>query len=393
MADGSSDDFFRNLPSFSDFEAVADVRNYHPLPDGWVLVLADIVDSTGAIEAGRYKAVNMAGASVISGVLNATGRHDLPYVFGGDGAMVAVPPSLAEAARRGLSAVQRWSLEELGFQMRGAVVPIATVRAAGQDVLVARYAASDLVSYAMFAGGGAAWAERRMKAGLDANPTAPPGTRPDLVGLSCRWNPIAARHGEIVSIIAVPAEGASEAAFRALIADVVALAAREVRGGRPIEVEGLHLGISRASLDMEARAAVPRGRRFRRKLFIAAQYVMMRFLTAFGLTLGRFDPNRYRDDIVANSDFRKFDDGLKMTLDLEEQRIEAIEARLEAARQAGICHYGLHRQASALMTCVVPTPLARDHVHFIDGAAGGYALAASRLKSAMRRPDAAAAVS
>lgn len=393
MADGSSDDFFRNLPSFSDFEAVADTRNYHPLPDGWVLVLADIVDSTGAIEAGRYKAVNMAGASVISGILNATGRHDLPYVFGGDGAMVAVPPTLAEAAREGLSAVQRWSLEELGFRMRGAVVPIAAVRAAGQDVLVARYAASDLVSYAMFAGGGAAWAEQRMKVGLEANPMAPPGTRPELTGLSCRWNPISARHGEIVSIIAVPAEGASEEAFRALIVDVVALAARQERGGRPVEVEGLQLGISIASIDMEARAAVPRGRRWRRKLFIALQYVLMRVLTVFGLTLGRFDPHRYRGDIVANSDFRKFDDGLKMTLDLEEQRIEAIEARLEAARQAGICHYGLHRQASALMTCVVPTPLARDHVHFIDGAAGGYALAASRLKNAMRRPDAATAAS
>lgn len=391
MADGSSDDFFRNLPSFSDFEDVADTRNYHPLPDGWVLVLADIVDSTGAIEAGRYKAVNMAGASVISGVLNATGRHDLPYAFGGDGAMVAVPPSLAGAARSGLSAVQRWSLEELGFVMRGAVVPVSTIRDAGQDVLVARYAASDLVSYAMFAGGGAAWAERRMKAGLETNPMAPPGTRPQLVGLSCRWNPISARNGEIVSIIAVPAEGASEDAFRALIADVVALAARQKRGGRPVEVEGLELGISRASLDMEARAAVPPGRRWRRKLFIALQYVLMRVLTVFGLTLGRFDPRRYRDDIVANSDFRKFDDGLKMTLDLEPQRIEAIEARLEEARLAGICHFGLHRQASALMTCVVPTPLARDHVHFIDGAAGGYALAASRLKNAMRLDAAAAA--
>ena len=112
-------------------------------------------------------------------------------------------------------------------------------------------------------GGGAAWAERRMKAGLETNPLAPPGTRPELVGLSCRWNPISARNGEIVSIIAVPAEGASEEAFRALIADVVALAASQTRGGRPLDVEGLELGISRASLDMEARAAVPPGRRWR----------------------------------------------------------------------------------------------------------------------------------
>ena len=33
------------------------------------------------------------------------------------------------------------------------------------------------------------------------------------------------------------------------------------------------------------------------------------------------------------------------------------------------------------MTCIVATPLERDHIHFIDGAAGGYAVAAANLKA------------
>jgi hypothetical protein len=41
------------------------------------------------------------------------------------------------------------------------------------------------------------------------------------------------------------------------------------------------------------------------------------------------------------------------------------------------------RQHNALMTCVVPSPLADDHMHFIDGAAGGYAMAAAMLKKMM----------
>ncbi len=32
------------------------------------------------------------------------------------------------------------------------------------------------------------------------------------------------------------------------------------------------------------------------------------------------------------------------------------------------------------MTCFVPTPLMRDHMHFIDGASGGYAMAAMALR-------------
>ena len=93
MQAGVDEEFFGTLPIFAEFEGVADVSNYRPLPDNWALATADIVGSTGAIEAGRYKSVNMAGASVISALLNALGRRDLPFVFGGDGALVAFPVS------------------------------------------------------------------------------------------------------------------------------------------------------------------------------------------------------------------------------------------------------------------------------------------------------------
>ena len=42
------------------------------------------------------------------------------------------------------------------------------------------------------------------------------------------------------------------------------------------------------------------------------------------------------------------------------------------------------------MTCIVPSPMTRDHMHFVDGAAGGYAEAASRLKEKLRETRAAA---
>jgi len=33
------------------------------------------------------------------------------------------------------------------------------------------------------------------------------------------------------------------------------------------------------------------------------------------------------------------------------------------------------------MTCIVPSIADSSHVHFVDGASGGYALAAKRLKT------------
>ena len=379
MPDPKQDEFFRNLPVFSHFEGVTDNDNYRPLPDDWHLALADIVSSTEAISAGRYKAVNMAGASVISAVVNALDQGDYPFVFGGDGALVAIPRAGVERVRTALAAVQRWVAEELQLSLRVALVPMTSVRAEGLDVLVARFGASPLVSYAMFAGGGASWAEKQMKAGRFGVEMAPDSVRPDLKGLSCRWNPIAARAGEIVSIIATPGPAGNGPDFQRLVSDIIAISMEQGRDGHPVPPDGPQLGLSLAGLKAEVATADEKSGRLTRRLSIIGQMVLIWFLHKTGITLGRFDARRYKRDVAANSDFRKFDDGLKMTIDVDREHLSRIETRLAEAERQGICRYGLHRQEAALMTCFVPTPLSRDHMHFIDGADGGYAIAAGRL--------------
>jgi len=237
------------------------------------------------------------------------------------------------------------------------------------------------VSYAMFTGGGASWAEAEMKAGRYAVPPAPSGARPDLTGLSCRWNPIEARHGDIVSIIAIPAEGGGGDAFQAVVSDIVALAGEQERGGHPVPRSGPDIGFSTAGIENETRAMAPKGRRLRAKAWILGQTALLWVLAKLERPLGSFDARRYRAEVASNSDFRKFDDGLKMTVDLDEAGFGKIEKRLQEAERAGIARFGLHRQSSALMTCIVASPMQRDHIHFVDGAAGGYAMAAANLKA------------
>jgi hypothetical protein len=373
--------FFDTLPVFEEFEGVADSDNYRPLPESWALATADIVGSTKAIASGRYKAVNMAGASVISAILNSVGRRDLPFVFGGDGAFVAIPGSAIDQTRQALAAVKTWVSEELQLELRTAIVPMDEIRRQGLDVRVARFQASSEIAYAMFTGGGASWAEAQMKAGNFAVAAAPPGTRPDLTGLSCRWNPIQAHHGEIVSIIAIPGGAGTDAAFQQLVSDIVALASQQERGGHPVPAAGPDIGFPPRGMEYEASAAAPKGKRLRAKLVILFEVILTLVFDRLNRSLGGFDPKLYKSDVSRNSDFRKFDDGLKMTIDVGGEVLKKIETRLESAAQAGVCRYGLHRQSSALMTCIVPSPMTRDHMHFIDGAAGGYAMASSNLKA------------
>src|SRR5450756_2049893 len=140
--------FYESLPILRDFTRVMDPRLFAPLPDGWLVGIADVVQSTKAIAENRYKAVNMAGAAVIVAITNELGDRDFPFVFGGDGASFAVAAEAAAAAWQALAATATWVKEDLDLTLRIGMVPVAAIRAHGFDVRVARFAPSKNISIA-----------------------------------------------------------------------------------------------------------------------------------------------------------------------------------------------------------------------------------------------------
>jgi hypothetical protein len=373
--------FLAQIPVFAEFEDVANPARYRPLPEGWVLAMADVVSSGKAIENGKYKMVNMAGASVITAVLNALGRADYPFVFGGDGAVIAAPGERADEVREALAAVARWIDEDLRLEMRVALIPVADIRAAGHDVLVARLRSSPDLTFAMLAGGGAAWAEAQMKQGRFSVAMAPPGSKPDLTGLSCRWNPIESQNGQIVSIIAAQGTNGSTHEFEAVVAKIIAIAGGFGNASNPVPEKGPKPRFYLGGLAAEVYARAAKGRRWRAGAKVVFEILMTLLSYWTNLTIGGFNARTYGRELGRNSDFRKYDDGLKMTIDIDDAGFREIEQSLAEAAEKGVCTYGLHRQASALVTCIVPSHRSADHMHFIDGAGGGYAQAASEMKA------------
>jgi Protein of unknown function (DUF3095) len=289
-----------------------------------------------------------------------------------------VAPSDLAAAREALAATASWVREDLDLEMRLALVPVAAIRAQGLDVRVARFGPSANLSYAMFSGGGLAFADAAMKRGEFALSPAPPGAQPDLSGLSCRFEEIPAARGLILSVLVLPARGADPAAFRKVIEDIIGLVERIPEAGRPVPPGGPPLHWPPAGLDYEARAWRG-GSLLQRRAAVLAYTLFAYLIMRFGIRLGGFAPDVYVQQVVENSDFRKYDDGLRMILDCSAELESALQQRLEAAR--GIVRYGLHRQDAAMMTCFTRQATRSDHVHFIDGARGGYASAATALKA------------
>ena len=62
-----------------------------------------------------------------------------------------------------------------------------------------------------------------------------------------------------------------------------------------------------------------------RRIRVALSTLIAYFVMRFGIRLGSFDPAVYRRDVVENSDFRKYDDNLRMTLDCTPELADRIE--------------------------------------------------------------------
>lgn len=374
-------DFYAKIPIFRDFHRLMDPALYAPLPDDWTIGVADIVDSTKAIADRRYKTVNMAGAAVVAAITNALDGREFPFVFGGDGASFAVAPADLDRVRDALAATATWVKDDLDLTMRVALVPLADIRAQGRDVRVARFGPSKNVSYAMFSGGGLGWAESAMKHGDYAVAQAPAGSHPDLTGLSCRFEEMPSARGLILAVLVMPRDGGDVAAFRSVIEDIIALVERSPDAARPIPGLGPSMTWPPAGLELEVRAGRGARSRARFRPWVMMRTLFVYTLVRFGISFGGFAPQAYMRELVENSDFRKYDDGLRMILDCAPELERELAERLATAASAGIVRYGLHRQDAAMMTCFTPSALRSDHVHFIDGARGGYASAATALKS------------
>jgi hypothetical protein len=371
-------DFYETIPALDNFAEAVRVENYRPLPDDWVVGFADVIGSTKAVANGQYKVVNMVGAGAIAAVANALDRRPFPFVFGGDGASFAVSSSDAVASANALKAMAAFAHEEFELDLRVAMAPVSEIRAAGYDVRVGRFAAAPSCIYAMFGGGGLAWFDEMAKRGAYALPPAQAGARPDLSGLSCRWGVAPAKHGIVLSLIVAPR--GNDARFAPLIDDIVKISLASPASEKPVTLMSLRAGNPSVAIALETRVKRASGLSWTKARMAAIRIYCIAFVFhVFKLKAGRFDAATYATELVANADFRKFDDGLRMTLDCSPAFADALEARLTAAD--AFVHWGVFRQEAAQLTCFVPSATEAGHVHFVDGAGGGYTMAARAMKA------------
>jgi hypothetical protein len=390
MSDSSESlQFYRDVKAFTYFQDILENDNFIEAPDDWSVVLTDIKGSTKAIEAGNYKKVNLLGASGIAAVVNVTKEVEIPYVFGGDGATLLVPNSYLDVVEQALTATQRMSVVQFGMELRAGAVPIALLKQLGGTVLVGKYSLSPGNCLAQFRGGGLAKVEELLKTGDSRVRVFQPGTSnepPDLEGLSCRWEPVISRNGTMLTFLVMSRIENSSLAYGEAMEKIGDIMGHDFKLLNPVSLLQFRRKFSPRAALVEAKmnsgaSAV----KFKKMIGYLAVFLLQWFIFRFHINFGAFKVLKYKHEMVRNSDFKKFDDMLRMVIDCTLAQADAIETALAKLESQQSIWYGTHRSAEALMTCLVFSETQDNHLHFIDGSDGGYAMAAKQLKAQKAR--------
>lgn len=386
-------DFYRDLVPLASFAEALVADRHVDVPADWWIVVADVAGSTRAIETGAYKAVNTVGVACIAAVVNVDRQVEMPFVFGGDGATFAVPDVLRERVIPALRAAQRLARESFALSLRVGMVRVSDLRDEHLPVQLAKLRLSPDVTQPTLSGRGWDAAERRIK---DAHATGVLHVREhegtcegSFEGFECRWQAVPSFHDHKLALLvgAVSSDpGTNLDTYRAL-SDTIAEIYGDIASYHPLRADRMHLSLRPRDLAYEWRVRsshlglVRRARYFAKMIFenLAGRYLFWRKQDTQAVRW-----SRYQDDMVENTDFRKFDGMLRMVLDGSEAQYEALSAYLDAQRRDGLLVYGMHKSSAALVTCIVFSHNG-NHVHFVDGSDGGYAMAARGLKAQLTR--------
>lgn len=385
-------DFYKTLNSFTKFEEALNTNLYKPLPDSWYIVVSDIRNSTIAIENNKYKDVNIIGASCIIAVLNTlkTGE-DIPFVFGGDGATFAIPEKLIAQTTEALLSTQDLAQNEFDLNLRIGIVPVKDILKSGKSINIAKYSISKNTNIAMFSGGGLTYADELIKNQEDKYSVTrsnkdPHNTQANFNGLECRWNPVKATKGQMITLLVQAKEEESSTNLYKDILNKIG----EIYGGsecyQPNNQENMSLTFDSENHKKEIKVRSSSKNIFGKTAHILHIYGIV-LIGTIALSFERYfrkaEKRNLTNDLIRNTDFQKFDDTLRMVIDSRPDQAKKLQTYLEKIYTNGKCVYGMHISDEALITCMI-FDRADRHLHFIDGAQGGYALAAKKMKEQLK---------
>ncbi|MEM8486199.1 MAG: DUF3095 family protein [Bacteroidota bacterium] len=380
-----SDQFFSSLPvQRVSLSALLDNgAHFKEVPADWHVIITDIKNSTQAFRAGRSEEINLIATGCIIATLNLAQRQhiEVPFFFGGDGATLIVPAALCQPALDALKVHRENTRINFGLDLRVGAVPVASLQQQGHLLQISRLHVSDVFSIPVVLGEGLGAAERIVKGeDDDAVLQEPPMADLDLTGMECRWDkikPASEAHEVVCLLVSAQAATRQMKAFKQVV-DLIDNIYGSFHSRNPVTAPQLKMKATRGKIGLEMRVRLG-GKK--------AGYLLKNWLfTLFGkwVYVKQRAGKVYIEKLVNLTDTLVIDGRINTVIAGKRAQRLLLETELNKLEAAGVITYGLFVSQESIMSCYV-----RDrkdkHIHFVDGADGGYTMAATMLKQKLRK--------
>ena len=381
------ENFYKEIKEIDDFSEIMNDKNYYTIPKEWFVIVSDIKASTKAIENGKYKEVNFVSALTIIGILNIDRELDFPYIFGGDGASLIIPPSLVEKSKKVLLAANKKAKDIFDLDLRIGIVSVKEIIKRGSFIEITKFRYTENYTQAVVRGNGLELAEDLLKKEYETfkivdNPNF--NYLPNFEGLECRWENIKTPKEETISILVKSINKTdSNKIYQNTLNNIIKIAGSFNERNPLTKTSQLNLSFNPKKLNAEA-SVFSSNKIF--KVFNILKLMIENFIGYILIKYSIGNWGNYKNRIIQTTDTEKFDDMLRMVISTNKSQTKNLEKYLEKEYQNNNLVYGIHKSDSALMTCLIFERHGK-HIHFVDSSNGGYALASKELKRRLKSKE------
>jgi hypothetical protein len=379
----NQDHFYTNLPvnKIPLYQLLVDNQLFKEVPIDWCVIITDIKNSTSAVNSGLHENVNLIATGSIVTVLNIAFKANIsvPFFFGGDGATFIVPPRIVDDVMKSLLKYRDNTLQNFNLDLRAGIVAVDEIYKKGHTLKISRFSSSETFSIPIILGDGLAYAEQIIKGDdylLSGHNTA--SDEIDLSGMQCRWDKIEPPENseEVVTLIVIAQNCEKQAGVFSKVIRHLDQVYGSAEKRQPISVSKLIFRTSFNSLGQEMKHRFGKIKIFELiKSWLINIYGYIYFRTQSG--------KKYLKQLVEMSDTLVIDGRINTVITGTEKQRLTLQNELNKLEKDGEILYALYVSGESIMSCYV-RDLEDDHIHFVDGAEGGYTQAAGILKQKIR---------
>lgn len=362
-------------------------HNFTDVPGDWFVIIADIKNSTAAVNTGRHNDVNLVAAGCLIAALNIakSKKIEIPFFFSGDGGTLLVPAQLLNDVLTGLYLHNLNSIKNFGLELHLGSVTIKDILSFGHFIKIAKIQFGGF-DKAIVIGDGLKFAEQLIKhSPKNENDKTNDIDELNMTGLECRWDRVKppTEENEIVCYLIESTDPVKQLEVYHDVLVKIDEIYGDIQKRNPLSLERLKLLVDFNKIKNEMMIKFGKWK----ITYLITEFfksLIGRFYFRYNIKINDLRGLDYLTELISNADTLVIDGRINTIISGKtDKRIQFLEY-LSIQEKQGNLIYGYHISNESIMTCYIENRKAK-HIHFVDGADGGYTEAAKEFKLKQRR--------